>query len=48
MLYEAERAFTKGVHVLDPDGNEIELYIDTSDTWNTDRELECSTGVLQR
>ena len=28
VLYEAERAFTKSVHVLDPDGNEIELYID--------------------
>ena len=27
--YEAERTFTKGVHVLDPDGNEIELYVDT-------------------
>jgi catechol 2,3-dioxygenase len=38
VLYEAERAFTKSVHVLDPDGNEIELYIDTSDAWNTDRE----------
>jgi catechol 2,3-dioxygenase len=29
VLYEAERAFTKSVHVLDPDGNEIELYIDS-------------------
>ena len=29
VLYEADRAFTKSVHVLDPDGNEIELYIDT-------------------
>lgn len=29
ILYEAERAFTKSIHVLDPDGNEIELYIDT-------------------
>jgi len=29
VLYEAERAFTKSVHLLDPDGNEIELYIDT-------------------
>lgn len=33
ILYEADRAFTKSVHVSDPDGNEIELYIDTSDTW---------------
>ena len=35
ILYEADRAFTKSVHVHDPDGNEIELYIDTSDTWKT-------------
>ena len=42
VLYEAERAFTKSVHVLDPDGNEIELYIDTSDAWRTDREMEGS------
>jgi catechol 2,3-dioxygenase len=30
ILYEAERGFAKSVHVLDPDGNEIELYVDTS------------------
>jgi catechol 2,3-dioxygenase len=38
VLYEAERAFTKSLHALDPDGNEIELYIDTSDAWKTDWE----------
>ena len=36
ILYEADRAFTKSVHLLDPDGNEVELYIDTSDSWKTD------------
>jgi catechol-2,3-dioxygenase len=30
ILHEAERGFAKSVHVLDPDGNEIELYVDTS------------------
>jgi catechol 2,3-dioxygenase len=30
VLYEAERGFATSVHVLDPDGNEIELYVDTS------------------
>ena len=30
VLYEAERGFTTSVHVLDPDGNEIELYVETS------------------
>ncbi len=32
VLYEADRGFAKSVHVLDPDGSEIELYIDTSVT----------------
>ena len=27
-LYEADRAFAKSLHVLDPDGNEIEFYIE--------------------
>jgi catechol 2,3-dioxygenase len=31
VLYEAERGFSRSVHVLDPDGNEIELYVDISD-----------------
>jgi catechol 2,3-dioxygenase len=30
VLYAAERACTKSLHVHDPDGNEVELYIDTS------------------
>jgi catechol 2,3-dioxygenase len=30
VLYEAERGFSRSVHVLDPDGNEIELYVDIS------------------
>ena len=34
-LYEAERAFTTSLHLLDPDGNEVELYIDTHEDWNT-------------
>src|SRR3984957_3553451 len=28
--YEARRGFSRSVHVLDPDGNEIELYVDIS------------------
>ncbi len=30
VLYEAQRGFSTSVHVLDPDGNEIELYVDIS------------------
>ena len=29
IVYEAERTHSKSVHVHDPDGNEIELYVDT-------------------
>ncbi len=32
VLYEAERKSTRSLHVLDPDGNEIELYVDVSET----------------
>ena len=32
VLYEAERSFARSLHVLDPDGNEIELYVNVSDT----------------
>jgi len=28
LLYEADRAFARSMHVLDPDANEIELYVD--------------------
>jgi catechol-2,3-dioxygenase len=28
VLYAADRTFTKSVHLLDPDRNEVELYID--------------------
>jgi catechol 2,3-dioxygenase len=35
VLYRAERTFTKSLHLHDPDGNEVELYVDTSDAWNT-------------
>jgi catechol 2,3-dioxygenase len=33
ILYTAERTFTKSLHLHDPDGNEVELYVDTSDAW---------------
>ena len=31
VLYEAKRGSSRSVHVLDPDGHEIELYVDLSD-----------------
>lgn len=35
ILYTAERTFTTSLHLLDPDGNEVELYVDTGDDWST-------------
>jgi catechol 2,3-dioxygenase len=28
LLYELDHGFTKGMHLHDPDGNEVELYVD--------------------
>jgi catechol-2,3-dioxygenase len=36
ILYVADRAYTRSLHLQDPDGNEVELYIDTSDEWKAD------------
>jgi catechol-2,3-dioxygenase len=36
ILYAADRAYTRSLHLQDPDGNEVELYIDTSDEWKAD------------
>jgi len=33
IVRDLDHAFTSGVHVHDPDANEIELYVDTSDAW---------------
>ena len=35
IVYEAERAYTKSMHLHDPDRNEVELYIDTSTEWKS-------------
>ena len=34
IFHTAERAFTTSLHLHDPDGNEVELYIDTADNTN--------------
>jgi len=33
IIYEADRPYTKSMHLYDPDRNEVEIYIDTSDAW---------------
>ena len=45
VLYEAERGFSRSVHVLDPDGNEIELYVDNPDTWPVGPPFRLAIGV---
>lgn len=35
ILYAAERNFTTSLHLHDPDGNEIELYVDNADSSTT-------------
>jgi catechol 2,3-dioxygenase len=37
ILYTAERTLTKSLHLYDPDGNEVELFVDTSETWDTSK-----------
>jgi catechol 2,3-dioxygenase len=32
----ADHSVTHSLYILDPDGNEIELYVDVSDAWKTD------------
>lgn len=47
ILYEANRAFTKSLHLHDPDRNEIELYIDTSDAWKTNAQTITTTQPVE-
>lgn len=35
----ADHTVTHSLYVLDPDGNELELYVDVSDDWKTDPTL---------
>ena len=37
ILYELDHTTTKGMHLHDPDGNEVELYVDTPDPCATAR-----------
>jgi catechol 2,3-dioxygenase len=39
----ADHGITHSIYILDPDGNELELYADVSDAWKTD-----AKAILQR
>jgi catechol-2,3-dioxygenase len=32
----ADHTVTHSLYILDPDGNELELYVDVNDVWRTD------------
>lgn len=36
MIGSADHGVTHSLYILDPDGNELELYADVSDAWKTD------------
>jgi len=36
IAYEMDHTVTQSLYLHDPDDNEIELYVDTADTWKTD------------
>lgn len=36
ILGTSDHTVTHSIYILDPDGNELELYADVSDTWRTD------------
>lgn len=47
ILYEADRVFTKSVHLHDPDQNEIELYIETANAWSPDVQTDTHTQPVE-
>lgn len=45
IAYEMDHAVIQSLYLHDPDDNEIELYVDTADTWKTDP-LSIATAEL--
>jgi catechol 2,3-dioxygenase len=39
LIGAADHAVTNSLYILDPDGNELELYIDTGDEWKNNDQL---------
>ncbi len=42
-----DHGVTQSIYLKDPDGNEVELYVDTSDEWKTRPELVAQIAPLQ-
>jgi catechol 2,3-dioxygenase len=42
-----DHVVTQSLYVADPDGNTVELYVDTSEAWKADPAIVASIGPLQ-
>ena len=42
-----DHTVTQRIYVRDPDGNAVELYVDSSDPWKTDPQLVATGGPLE-
>ena len=42
-----DHTVTQSIYVRDPDGNAVELYVDSSDAWKTDPQLVATGGPLE-
>ena len=43
--YEMDHTVTKSLYLQDPDGNEVELYVDASDVWKSDPQTVASAQL---
>ena len=44
--FEMDHSVTKSLYLHDPDGNEVELYVDSSDVWRADPQLVASAQLV--
>jgi catechol 2,3-dioxygenase len=45
--YEVDHTVTKSLYLQDPDGNEVELYVDASDVWKSDPQTVASAQLAE-
>jgi catechol 2,3-dioxygenase len=42
-----DHTVTKSLYLQDPDGNEVELYVDASDAWKSDPQTVASAQLVE-
>jgi catechol-2,3-dioxygenase len=47
IAYEMDHTVTKSLYLHDPDDNEVELYVDTADTWKTDPQTVATAALVE-